>query len=226
MTKKVLILAEGPTEEAFIKHLLAEALPGLWLVPTIVKTKVTGPQPMKGGSVNYHEFKRQLHLLLGDSSASLVTTMLDFQGLDTAFPGRKEPQGTTPRAKAVFVQAAMKADVEDSRYLPFLALHEFEALLFTKPDAIAEVLRKPALSAALEIERQKFSTPEEINDSPATSPSARIEKACAEMFGSARFFQKRTHGPIIAGKIGIPQIRAECPHFDEWMGKLEGFAAT
>ena len=54
MTKKVLILAEGPTEEAFIKQVLAPALPGLWLIPTIVKTKVTGAKAEKGGSRKHH----------------------------------------------------------------------------------------------------------------------------------------------------------------------------
>jgi len=67
-------------------------------------------------------------------------------------------------------------------------------------------------------------TPEEINDSPATSPSARIESACEQLFGSARVFQKRTHEPMIAARIGLEKIRAECPHFNDWMSKLEKLA--
>lgn len=222
MTKKVLILAEGPTEEAFIKQVLASALPGLWLIPTIVKTKVTGAKPEKGGSVTYHEFKRQLNLLLRDSSASAVTTMLDYQGLRSDFPGRERPEGNTPAARVKSVEAAMKADVADSRYLPFLALHEFEALLFVRPQVIANVLRKPVLAKPLQKIRDEFPvTPEEINDSPLTSPSARIESACAEVCGSSRVFQKRTHGPIVTARIGLTQIRAECPHFNDWTRKLE-----
>lgn len=227
MTKKVLILAEGPTEEAFIKQVLAPALSGLWLIPTIVKTKVTGAKPEKGGSVTYHEFKRQLHLLLRDSSASVVTTMLDYQGLRSDFPGREQPEGHTPATKVLFVQAAMKEDVTDARYFPFLALHEFEALLFVKPQVIADVLRRPAIAKSLKSIREQFPvTPEEINDSPSTSPSARIESACAEVCGSSRIFQKRTHGPIITARIGLEQIRKECPHFNCWINKLEAFAAA
>jgi hypothetical protein len=227
VTKKVLVLAEGPTEEAFIKQVLAPALSPIWLIPTIVKTKVTGAKPEKGGTVTYYEFKRQLNLLLGDSSASIVTTMLDFQGLGSDFPGRYQPEGDTAVARVLFVQAAMKADVNDTRYLPFLALHEFEALLFVKPQVIAEVLRKPVLERPLQMIRDGYpETPEDINDSPATSPSARIESKCIEHCGSPRVFQKRTHGPIIAARIGLEKIRAECPHFDGWMKKLEAFAAT
>ena len=227
MTKKVLILAEGPTEEAFIKQVLAPAMPGLWLIPTIVKTKVTGAKAEKGGSVTYHEFKRQLNLLLRDSSASMVTTMADYQGLRSDFPGRERPEGHTPAARVFFVEAAMKADVTDARYLPFLALHEFEALLFVKPQIIADVLRRPVLARPLQKIREQFpATPEEINDSPLTSPSARIESACAEVCGSPRIFHKRTHGPIITARIGLEQIRMECPHFNDWMTKLEAFTAT
>ena len=93
MTRKMLVLAEGPTEEAFIKQVLSPALPGVWLVPTVVKTRITGAKPEQGGQVTYHEFKRQLNLLLRDSSAVGVTTMLDYQGLGHDFPGRAQPEG-------------------------------------------------------------------------------------------------------------------------------------
>ncbi len=226
MRKKVLILAEGPTEEAFIKQMLVSAMPDLWLIPTIVKTKVTGAQPEKGGRVSYHKFRRQLNLLLRDSSAALVTTMLDYQGLGSDFPGREQPEGGTPSARVQFVQTAMLVDVNAKRYLPFLALHEFEALLFVKPKVIADVLRQPALAKPLQEIRDQYSTPEDINDSAASSPSARIELACKEVCGSPRVFQKRTHGPITAARIGLKQIRKECPHFNDWMNKLEALAAA
>lgn len=227
MTKKVLVLAEGQTEEAFIKQVLAPTLAGLWLVPTVVKTKVTGARPEKGGSVPYQEFRRQLNLLLRDSFARVVTTMVDYQGLGADFPGRKAPEGATPRERVGFVEAAMKTDLNDSRYRPFVVLREFEALLFAKPAVIASVLRKPALAKRLQAVRDEYSaTPEEINDSPVTSPSARIESACAELCGSARVFRRRTHGPSIAGRIGLDQIRRACPHFDGWVKSLLEIAAS
>ncbi|MDD2763947.1 MAG: DUF4276 family protein [Opitutaceae bacterium] len=227
MTKKVLVLVEGPTEEAFIKHVVAPSLPGTSLIPTVVKTKVTGAQPEKGGFVKYNEFKRQLNLLLRDSSASMVTTMLDYQGIGSDFPGRKTPGGNTSAARAEFVEAAMKGDIADTRYCPNLTLHEFEALLFVRPEIIADVLQYPRLANPLRAIRARYpATPEEINDSAATSPSARIETTCREVCGSPRVFRKRMHGPIIAGRIGLTQIRGSCPHFDGWLKKLEAFAAV
>lgn len=223
--KKVLILVEGATEVAFIKQVIAPAMPGLWLVPTEIKTRVTGARPKKGGSVNYHEFKRQMNLLLEDTSAACVTTMLDYQGMNSDYPGRERARSVQTAQRATTVEAAMKADVSNDRFLPFVALHEFEALLFVRPALIAEILRRPQLTSPLqEIRNQYPSTPEEINDSSTTSPSARIETLCENLCGSARIFQKRTHSPIIAGKIGLAQIRAECPHFNGWLTKLEEIA--
>jgi hypothetical protein len=220
--KKVLALVEGPTEEAFIKQVLLPALPQIILVPIIIKTRLTGAKPVKGGTVTYYEFKRQLQLLLDDPSAALVTTMIDFQGLGSDFPGRAMPEGSTPIAKVLFVEETMRRDLNETRYHPYLALHEFEALLFAKPESIADVLERPALTKVLQDICEKHpKTPEDINDSPATSPSARIESACEQLFGSARVFQKRTHGPMIAARIGLEKIRAECPHFNNWITQLE-----
>ena len=224
---KVLALVEGQTEEAFIKQVLLPALPKSDLVPTLIKTRSTGAAPKKGGTVTYHDFKQQLQLLLGDTSASLVTTMIDFQGLGSDFPGRVNPAGNTPVSKVLFVEAARRRDLNEARYLPCLALHEFEALLFAKPESIADVLRKPTPTKILQGVCGKYpNTPGDINDSPDTSPSARIESACERLCGSSRVFQKRTHGPVIAGRIGLEKIRAACPHFNEWVSKLEGLAAA
>lgn len=225
--KKVLVLVEGATEESFIKMVLRPALPGLWLVPTVVRTRMSGVGPVRGGQVKYHEFRRQLHLLLGDSSAERVTTMVDYQGLGSDFPGRGEPRGDSPPARAEFVEAAMRAEVNNPRYDPFVTLHEFEALLFAQPATIARVLRQQVLAKPLEEIRATFpATPEDINDSPATSPSARIVSACQEFCGSPKIFQKRTHGPIIAARIGLASLRKDGPHFSGWVSRLEAVAAA
>jgi len=135
--RKVLLLVEGLTEERFVKTVVGPALEKceLLLVPTIIKTKVVpGAKPHKGGFVTYHQFIKQVQLLLRDSSALCVTTLLDYYGLPGDFPGWEEREETTPVRQSVQqVQAAMKRDVADTRYHPFLFRHEFEALLFVDP---------------------------------------------------------------------------------------------
>ncbi len=59
-----------------------------------------------------------------------------------------------------------------------------------------------------------MSAPEDINDSQQTAPSKRI---LAAMPG----YQKTLHGPVIAGDFGLDAMRAECPHFSQWLEKIE-----
>ncbi len=58
---------------------------------------------------------------------------------------------------------------------------------------------------------------EYINDGPTTAPSKRIIDHVPRYKG-----QKASAGPDIAEYIGLPLIRAKCPHFKAWLNKLEG----
>ena len=55
--------------------------------------------------------------------------------------------------------------------------------------------------------------PESINQGKETHPSKRLE-------GYAIGFRK-TAGVAVLKEIGIPAIRAACPHFAFWLGRLE-----
>lgn len=57
-------------------------------------------------------------------------------------------------------------------------------------------------------------TPEDIDDGPMTAPSKRLR----EVFAA---YQKPLHGPLTVAAIGIDRIRAVCPHFHRWIGRLE-----
>lgn len=61
-----------------------------------------------------------------------------------------------------------------------------------------------------------FDSPELINDGPTTAPSKRIIAEIPEYA-----FQKSTAGPLIAARIGLDVMRARCPNFGEWLGRLE-----
>ena len=60
---------------------------------------------------------------------------------------------------------------------------------------------------------------EEINERPQFAPSKRIQA----LFPA---YKKTLHGPTAAARIGQDRIRAQCPHFDGWIGRLEAFAAS
>ena len=215
--RKILVLAEGPTEERFIKEVLNGFFQpkGLFLQPVIVATKrVNAGGKFKGGVPSYEKVRKEVIRLLADSSAILVTTMLDFYGLPETFPGRASPQGHTSIEKVRFVERAWSEEIGQSRFSPYLSLHEFEALLFVSPKEIAQGFSRPELLQDLQRIRDGFSTPEDINDNPETAPSVRLQKLFAR-------YSKPFFGALISQRIGLVSIRAECEHFDQWMQTLE-----
>ena len=215
--KRVLILVEGQTEERFVKDVLS---PRLWRrnvdpVPKIAITKrIKSGSDFKGGITDYGKVTRDLYRLLGDTGIEAVTTMIDYYGLPSGFPGlTTRPQGDfLERAK--HVEEEWKKDVAHPRFHPFLMIHEFEAILFSKPEELSRALNMPEARQELLYIRDSFQTPEEINDNPTTAPSKRIARILPG-------YQKVLHGPQIASRIGLTLIRKECPHFDEWLSWLE-----
>jgi hypothetical protein len=216
--KKALLLVEGNTEERFVKNLLHPHFNklNLYLQPVLFSTKVVKSGPaFKGGLGSWPKVKKELKNLLSDSSAVVVSTMIDYYGRPKDFPGRaSKEQGNNLKSVELFEDAVAK-DIDDRRFIPFFTLHEFEGLLFASPDGIAERMngRKKELNSI----RNEFPTPEDINDDPSTCPSKRLKK----LFPG---YRKPLDGTLIAGKMGLDVIRGQCPHFDHWLKKLEALA--
>ncbi len=64
---------------------------------------------------------------------------------------------------------------------------------------------------------EEYKNPEKINNSPATAPSKRI----IETFKSKHNYDKPRSGEFVTGKVGIIGLKGMCPHFREWVEKLE-----
>ncbi len=216
--KKILILSEGPTEESFVRDVLYPHLSrmSVFVIPIIAATKRVKAGPdFKGGITSYGKFRREIWRLLEDTSAACVTTMIDYYGLPTDFPGRAAQQRGSCFDRVRLLEQELAQDVDHRRFVPYLSLHEFEALLFSSPEEIAGVAPEEDVEKGLLSIRMAFASPEEINDDPLTHPAARIT-------GLIPAFRKLPHGPMIAGRIGLAKIRKECRHFDSWLTKLEG----
>ena len=152
--------------------------------------------------------------------------MVDYYGLpqtgDRAWPGQAEARTLPFADKSPCVEKALLADVakdlggefEARRFLPFVVMHEFEGLLFSNCQAFAEAIARPQLAQQLQNIRQQFTTPEEMNDSPVTAPSKRVEDLVAG-------YEKPLFGTLAAIKMGLDTIRNECPHFRAWLERLE-----
>lgn len=218
--KRVLVLVEGQTEERFVKDTLA---PHLWaqgvdLVPKIAVTKrvKSGPD-FKGGITDYQKVENDLLRLLGDSGTIGVTSFIDYYRLPGDFPGMSTRPRGKPILRAKHVEEVWARKIDHRQFRPFLMVHEFEALLFSKPDEICRALYQPEKEADLKEIKNAFPTPEDINDNPETAPSKRIIKI---LIG----YQKTVHGPSVAKRIGLDTLRSECPHFNEWLTWLEGLS--
>ncbi|MCX6924116.1 MAG: DUF4276 family protein [Verrucomicrobia bacterium] len=224
MSKRVLILVEGQTEERFVKDVLGPAFfdRELFFQATILVTKRVKAGPnFKGGVTSFAKFKNDAQRLLNSAGGALLTTMLDYYRLPLDFPGMKSRSPNwTPLERVAHVEMAIAHHFGTPRnFLPFLALHEFETWLFASPTELRRVMTEPQKQPQFEAIRAGVGTPEEINERPQFAPSKRIET----IFPA---YKKTLHGPTTAGRIGLERIRAECPHFDGWIKRLEAFAAA
>ena len=150
--------------------------------------------------------------------------MVDYYAMPLDWPGRVDriAQGTTSSQIAESIEEALLADIcghmdrnfNPDRFLPYVMMHEFEAMLFSDCHALATAIGHPDLTADFQAIRDEFGSPEEIDNSPDTAPSKRIERLMPA-------YQKPTMGVQASQYIGIATIRNQCPHFDAWLHRLE-----
>jgi hypothetical protein len=226
---RVLIHVEGETEEAFVNEVLRSHLVRQGY--TTVSARIVGnarQRDRRGGIRAWSAVRRDILNHLREDPGCMATTMVDYYALPQtgtrAWPGR-EAAGDLPFAqKAVTVENGLTADIRramgdtfnPARFVPFVMMHEFEGLLFSDCERFGSGIGRPDLSAAFQAIRDQFATPEEINDSPVTAPSKRVLQL---MPG----YEKPLLGPLAALEIGLETIRRECPHFRDWLTRLEGW---
>ncbi|MDE2762563.1 MAG: DUF4276 family protein [Gemmatimonadota bacterium] len=219
---RVLAVVEGPTEERFVKGLLAEPLGRRGVFITARRPGHPGRQ---GGVPPWRNLQRELVGLLKEDANRHVTTMFDYYGMPVSWPGREEARNSSHAEKAELVEQAMLhrigealgGDPRTLRFIPYVQMHEFEALLFSKPQLLAEVVsgERHTRRVPQELERivAAFGSPEEIDDNPDTAPSKRI-------LALAPQYQKVIDGNLAASRIGLAAMRRKCPHFAGWVGRL------
>ena len=215
--RRVYIICEGQTEENFIKEVLAP-----YFDPQIVAI-----QPLlvdkKGGALSYDRVKDFILKLAKADSTVYITTMFDYYALDTNFPGHNQLNASWDIYKKVaHLEIEFGNDINSNlpntpndRFIPYIQPHEFESLLFSDINEIVKAdpdwNKKAALISSLSEIVNEYPNPEEINNSPDTSPSHRLIKIL-----NLPKYRKVLHGTAIAKNIGIENIRQKCKHFDEW----------
>jgi hypothetical protein len=227
---RLLVHVEGQTEEDFVNEVLLNHLVSQGYES--VGARIIGNARLRrkrGGIRPWPSVRRDIINHLREDPGCVATTMVDFYGLpqhgDGAWPGRAGAAGSGVKHKASSVERALLRDVAEvmgagfdrRRFVPFVVIHEFEGLLFSDYAAFSRGIGRPDKESEFRRIRDRFETPEDINDSPVTAPSKRVE-------GLVPGYEKPLFGTLAALEIGLERIRAECPHFAEWLSQLESLA--
>jgi hypothetical protein len=214
---RLYLLAEGQTEETFVRELLAPhyAPLGLFITPIIVRTS----PGHTGGVTSYGKVRNQVVRLCRQDTTASVSTLMDLYALPGDFPGKADeayPVNGAGWQKAEFLEARLMTDINEPNFFPYLMVHEFEAVLFVLPEKFADWTDSPKVVKALTAISRAHQTPEDIDDNPLTAPSKRILKVMPS-------YEKTFHGPLIATEIGLDLVRQACPHFNSWLLRLDQF---
>ncbi len=214
-----MLLAEGFTEERFVKNVLAPHLLryGVYLTPTVVTTNVVvSGERLKGGG-DFGKLESNLRGLLRDTAAAAITMFYDYYAFPANFPPKfpiRNLAAGLGANGADSLENALATYFNDARFKPFVHLHEFEAFMFVDAEITAASLLNHGLVKSIVSERAAFENAEAINDGVNTAPSKRIKRL-------APTFEKLAQGVIIAEKTGLPALRADCPRFSAWVAWLE-----
>ena len=219
MSSDIYLVVEGATEQLFVERVLAPycATHGVYLHPTQVPKKGE-----KGGDVRFSRVKTCVGNFLKQRSDTRVGTFFDYYGLKEwpSLSDVRSVQGLSPAdiANRLNSSAMMELcrdfpeiDVAN-RFVSFMAVHEFEALLFSEASILASSLGVDV--SVVNETLHEYGSPEAINTRPDKIPSRQLEK-----WLKGRYI-KTVQGIAIADKIGIDKMRAACHNFDEWLNRL------
>jgi hypothetical protein len=226
---RLLILVEGETEETFVNEVLAPHLYDRGFLSVTAKLMGNArDRSRRGGIRGWPSIRDEIIGHLTEDREKYVALMADYYALPGSatspkgWPGRSQATNLPLHEKATYIEGQLQSDISEKskiadcsqRFLPYIMMHEFEALLFSDCESFATSVGQRSLTAKLQAIRDKFLSPEAINDSPETHPSKRIQ----ELLPS---YQKPLYGNVGVLAIGLPTLRRECPGFDRWLGQLE-----
>lgn len=220
------ILCEGQTEERFVKDVLRPYFSAFGIVLKHRLLCTSKKKGAMGGMLSYQQAKHDLTLWMAEnrqrtSEEHYYTTMFDLYALPNDFPGYADAEkAADPYAKVKIVEDAFLKDVDAERFIPYVQLHEFEALLFC--DVTKIVPFYPERKREIEQLSQALivcgNNPEFVDNGAATAPSKRIINAVE--CGRTYHYNKPLTGSAVAGEIGIDKLMAMCAHFRTWIENL------
>lgn len=220
--KRLFIVVEGETEERFVRTVLYPYFINLGIHIEAQSWITNRKLGTTGGGNSFALVENHLRRLISRyriDDKVFFSVMVDLYG----FPKQGNSvyddslsKITNGKNRALLLEEKMESRLSCRNFIPYVQLHEFEALLLSKPAELGIFYTdKEKEIRALIREIQGF-IPEEINETPEGAPSKRIIKHIP-----AYKRQKTTAGVITAERIGLEHLRSTCSHFNDWITKLE-----
>ena len=210
--KRLYIIVEGQTEQEFVNSLIAPYMQqhGVYTVtPLLIRTSKTG----RGGFVNYEHLKNDIKKLLSsEKSDFVVSTFVDFFKIPEVPQKERWEKKATHIEQVEEMEQCIAENINDSRFIPYIQLHEFEALLFSSNKGFESFFSENHAKDTQHI-IDTFNNPEDINTTPTGAPSKRL-------LAIKNDYDKVIEGNLIALEVGINDILAKCPRFRAWIEKL------
>lgn len=207
------VYCEGQTEESFVKNSLIPHFiqKSIILCPIICRTK-EGPNGIfRGGLTDYNKAVKEIKRLCNQHPNEKVTSFIDYYGLHNI--PQIEYNGTDKYQLILSIEQKFYEDVDCRNFIPYISLHEFESLLFSRPEEFT-YLKPTAVSKFKTILSEFNDNPELINNGRETAPSKRILKEIDN-------YSKVLDGNTIAKRVTLSEIRKKCQHFNSWITNLE-----
>lgn len=221
---RLYLTVEGQTERKFAEAVLQ---PHLVQFEVDLRTRVVVTHRKlgnRGGVFNFAKIRDDLTRLMRQDQQpeARFTTMVDLYALPSDFPGwAKARKQNTAQQRVATLETALQEEMGDQRFLPYIQLHEFEALLYCDLSQLARRIAKTEKAFAKLQREVDGLAPEEINEGDTTAPSKRIIKH-VPLYERLKV---RVGAPAAAA-IGLRTLRAKCPHFNEWVSRLEQLPET
>jgi hypothetical protein len=117
------------------------------------------------------------------------------------------------------IESALRDKWPSPQWIPYIQLHEFEALIYSGLDELINQFPDEDLTIGLRDLRSEIGnlSPEDIDESKEYAPSKRLLRHIPH-------YGKAAVGPATTEAIGLERLRGACPHFDDWITSLEGLA--
>lgn len=210
--KRLYIIVEGQTEQEFVNSIIAPYMQqhGVYSVtPVLIRTSKTG----RGGFGNYEHLKNDAKRLLSSKKSDfVVSTFVDFFRIPEVPQKERWEKKATHIEQVEEMEQCIAEDINDSRFIPYIQLHEFEALLFSSNKGFESFFSEDNAKDTQQI-INTFNNPENINTTPTGAPSKRLLAIKDD-------YDKVIEGNLIALEVGINDILTKCPRFRAWIEKL------